>query len=83
MTPSEAGGRALWLQEHPNVDPACWDMLNDYTRQQWITKAQPTVDAAAAMAWDECEAASYEIRLDPTGKFWEPYKVNPYRKAAA
>ena len=34
-------------------------------------------------AWDECEAASYEIRLEPGGKFWQPYKDNPYRKPAA
>ena len=37
------------------------------------------VKEAKAEAWDECEAASYEIRLEPGGKFWQPYKDNPYR----
>ena len=34
---------------------------------------------AKAQAWDECEAASYEIRLAEDGKSWAPVKDNPYR----
>jgi hypothetical protein len=83
MTPSEAAGRAFWLIEHPNVDPSCWDLLDEEMRAYWIEKARPVWEAGAAAVWDECENSRYEIRLDPTGKFWEPRKTNPYRKAAA
>jgi hypothetical protein len=41
------------------------------------------VREAQEEAWDECEAATYEIRLNPTGNAWEPVKDNPYRKASA
>jgi hypothetical protein len=48
-----------------------------------MTKAgfHEAIRQAKEQAWDECEAASYEIQLEPNGKFWQPYKVNPYRQA--
>ncbi len=36
-----------------------------------------------AAAWDECEAAKYEIRLNPESNAWEPVKDNPYRQERA
>lgn len=33
-----------------------------------------------AQAWDECEAAKYEIRLNPGSNAWEPVKDNPCKK---
>jgi len=32
-----------------------------------------------AATWDECEAAKYDIRLNPSGVAWEAVKDNPYR----
>jgi len=37
------------------------------------------VREAKEAAWDECESANYEIRLEPGGRYWQPYKDNPYR----
>lgn len=45
MTPHESGARALWLQEHPNVEPSCWDMLDQGMRDWWVEKARPVVEA--------------------------------------
>lgn len=40
---------------------------------------QEKIREAKAAAWEECEAASYEIRLEPTRNAWEPVKDNPYK----
>lgn len=45
MTPSEAAGRALYLIEHPCVDPSAWEMSDQETRAWWISRAQPITDA--------------------------------------
>ncbi|MFE4229180.1 hypothetical protein ACFRJ8_14975 [Arthrobacter sp. NPDC056886] len=54
---------------------------------QWQEIMRAALEAAAphmlrdakAEAWDECEAAKYEIRLNQSGNAWEPVKDNPYR----
>jgi len=38
------------------------------------------VQEAKADAWDECEAAPYEIRLNTGSNSWGAVKDNPYRK---
>lgn len=48
MTPSVAAGRALYLLEHPGVDPSVWDLTDEPTQDWWIAKAQPIVDAVLA-----------------------------------
>lgn len=48
------------------------------TAQDWLDEKLAN---AKAEGWDECEVAPYEIRLEPGGKFWQPYKDNPYRSA--
>ena len=37
---------------------------------------------AQEQAWDECEKATHEIRLNAAGTAWEPTKNNPYRPTA-
>ena len=64
MTPSEAGGRALWLTEHPYATPDMWFGLDEGTRQWWIAKAQPITDAIQAViaARTECEAEQRNLK---------------------
>jgi len=39
----------------------------------------PLFAAAKAEAWDECENAKYEIRLNTGSNTWGAVKDNPYR----
>jgi hypothetical protein len=48
MSPSEAGGQAFWLTEHPNTDPSTWFLLDAETRTAWIARVQPVTDAVTA-----------------------------------
>ena len=45
MTPHEAAGRALYLIEHPCVDPDAWDRTDEPTRTYWVDRAKPITDA--------------------------------------
>ena len=45
VTPSVAAGRALYLLEHPGVDPSVWDLTDEPTRAWYVTRAQPIADA--------------------------------------
>lgn len=82
VTPSIAGARALWLQEHPNVDPSCWDMLDDETQAYWVEKAGPVVEAVTAEVWDEgFDRGFYDPLAGSTRDASESLAINPYRKA--
>lgn len=72
MTPSVAAGRALYLLEHPGVDLSVWDLTDEPTRDWYVTRAQPIVDAVAAPAWDE----GYTTGNAHNGR----RDANPYRK---
>lgn len=50
MTPSVAAGRALYLLEHPGVDPSVWDLTDEPTREWYVTRAQPITDAVQEAA---------------------------------
>ena len=47
-----------------------------------VDRLEKELAEAKAQAWDECESAKYEIRLNASGDAWEAVKDNPYRSQA-
>ncbi|MFC0456750.1 hypothetical protein ACFFGR_09370 [Arthrobacter liuii] len=38
-------GRALYLIEHPGVDASVWPLVDQETRDWWVSRARPIADA--------------------------------------
>lgn len=73
VTPPPGVSKADWLAEHGDFALIAGA----------IAAAEPyMLREAKADAWDECEAAQYEIKLNAAGNAWEPIKDNPYRSKA-
>lgn len=78
MIPEAAveAAEAAWLGVA--FESGSWTLKNNL-RAALEAAAPHMLAEAKADAWDECEKAQYEIRLNGAGDTWEPVKDNPYR----
>lgn len=58
-----------------SICDACGVVAQDHQAEQLAANGYGKLEDA----WDEGEAAEYEIRLNPESNVWEAVKDNPYR----